>query len=40
MAQFCYAFRLTPAEYRQLTMLELDAFAEVATPQTDLTGLF
>jgi len=39
MAEYCFAFRISPAEYRQLTMLELNAFAEVATPQTDLTGL-
>jgi hypothetical protein len=39
MAEACIFLRISPTEYRQLTVLELNAFMEVATPKTDLTGL-
>jgi hypothetical protein len=39
MAEACLFLRISPSEYRQLTLLELNAFVEQASPQTDLTGL-
>lgn len=33
-------FRMSPDDYRKLTHGEIVAFWEMATPKTDLTGLF
>lgn len=40
MVAFCIQFNQTPDTFYSLTQGELSAFWEMATPKTDLTGLF
>jgi hypothetical protein len=41
MAEFCVAVKITPGEFRQLTLLEYTAFIEAfaASKGSDLEGL-